>query len=92
MRTLFILPDPRHRLAGNLRAHDQVAVSRSRVTDILEARCSSIAVLNRSTRTLSKPDGIYSSGVGQHLVKARHANLPCNAKTVDVSAAMPLKS
>ena len=39
---------------------------------------------NRATRTLSKPDGICSSGVGQHLVKARHATLPYNARSAEV--------
>src|SRR5664279_1109652 len=43
-----------------------------------------IVVVIRPTRTLSKPDGICSSGVGQHLVKARHANLPYNAQTADL--------
>jgi hypothetical protein len=41
---------------------------------------------NRPTRTLSKPDGICSSGVGQHLVKARHANLPYNALIAEVDS------
>ena len=44
-----------------------------------------IPVEIRPTRTLSKPDGIYSSGVGQHLVNARHANLPYNAQPAFVS-------
>ena len=43
-----------------------------------------IPVEIRPTRTLSKPDGICSSGVGQHPVNARHANLPYNAQTTDV--------
>ena len=34
---------------------------------------------NQANSPLSKPDGIYSSGVGQHPVTARHANLPPNA-------------
>src|SRR5664279_1079616 len=36
-----------------------------------------MTVANRTTRTLSKPDGIYSSGVGQHPVKARHGTPTC---------------
>src|SRR5271165_2242901 len=48
-----------------------------------------IASENRPTRTLSKPDGICSSGVGQHLVKARHANLPYNALPFLVTYGVP---
>src|ERR1039458_2391764 len=50
---------------------------------------SLITVENRPTRTLSKPDGICSSGVGQHLVKARHANLPYNARPGEVMRSGP---
>ena len=40
-----------------------------------EARLPQIAVDIRPTRTLSKPDGICSSGVGQHLATALHRHL-----------------
>ncbi len=51
-----------------------------------------IPVEIRPTRTLSKPDGICSSGVGQHQVNARHANLPYNALLVDVGWGVVPKS
>ncbi len=48
------------------------------------AAIARIAVDIRPTRTLSKPEGICSSGVGQHQVNARYVNLPYNALWVDV--------
>ena len=40
-----------------------------------------MAGANRATRTLSKPDGICSSGVGQHLVKAE-LDSQCNMRSL----------
>ena len=48
-----------------------------------------IPVEIRPTRTLSKPDGICSSGVGQHQVTAWHANLPYNAHPVEMDSCCP---
>ena len=45
--------------------------------------------MNSPTRTLSKPDGICSSKVGQHRVKARHANLPYNARSALLPKRVP---
>ena len=56
----------------------------SQIMSNTAAGCPQIAGENRPTRTLSKPDGKCSSGVGQHLVKARHAKLPYNAQCADV--------
>ena len=51
---------------GNRQSHLNAANDSGRMTDKPEVGCPQIASVNRPTRTLSEPDGICSSGVGQH--------------------------
>src|ERR1017187_7474035 len=51
---------------GNRQSHLNAANDSGRMTDKPEVGCPQIASVNRLTRTLSEPDGICSSGVGQH--------------------------